>query len=229
MRRVGTGDGCAVTGGRFGEGRTPGEGDPLEVDDRIQDLARGFELKLDAPAVAALARFAALFLKWNAHINLGAFAELGEFLDRHLVDALAASKFVEVGSRVVDIGSGGGLPVLPLAILCGHARFDLYEPIAKKVAFIRTAIRELGLAERVRVERRRIAEPLPEGLAGAYDVSMSRATFSPAAWLALGRALVKPTGQVLVFGTPTGEAVHLVGPSAFLDYRPERRLLVFHR
>jgi len=74
----------------------------------------------------------------------------------------------------------------------------MYEPIAKKAAFLRTAIRELGLPERLRVEARRIDESPAER---DFDVAISRATFPPAEWLSIARRLVRPGGRVFVLGS----------------------------
>ena len=115
---------------------------------------------------------------------------------------------------MVDVGSGGGLPALPLALLRPGLVIRLCEPIAKKAAFLRTAIRELKLADRVSLEARRgeeladelVAVPAGPGAAAAperlFDVATSRATFAPEAWLALGRRLVRPGGRVFVLTVP---------------------------
>ena len=76
---------------------------------------------------------------------------------------------------------------------------ELCEPIAKKGAFLRTAIRELGLGERVRLDPRR-GEAIADAEPGRFDVALSRATFAPEVWLALGRRLVRPGGRVFVAG-----------------------------
>ena len=98
------------------------------------------------------------------------------------------------------MGSGGGLPALPLALLRPALDVELSEPVAKKGAFLRTAIRELGLAGRVRLDPRRGEVLAAEG--APFDVAVSRATFAPVAWLALGRRLVRPGGRIFALTTP---------------------------
>lgn len=102
-----------------------------------------------------LESFAALLLKWNAVQNLVS-RETEKFLwDRHILDSLQVLPLIERDTRTpfqgMDIGSGGGLPAIPLAIALkgSGASFTLVEPITKKVSFLRTAIRELGLPAKV--------------------------------------------------------------------------------
>lgn len=102
-----------------------------------------------------LESFAALLLKWNAVQNLVSRETEKTVWDRHIVDSLQLLPLIDHRGaselNVMDIGSGGGLPAIPLAIsLKGTgALFTLVEPISKKVSFLRTAIRELGLPAKV--------------------------------------------------------------------------------
>lgn len=102
-----------------------------------------------------LESFAALLLKWNAVQNLVSRETEKTVWDRHIVDSLQLLPLIDhrgaLELNVIDIGSGGGLPAIPLAIsLKGTgALFTLVEPISKKVSFLRTAIRELGLPAKV--------------------------------------------------------------------------------
>lgn len=133
---------------------------------------------------AALDRFWRLLLTWNARINLTGARSEAELVAEHLPDAVAMDRLIPVGARVLDVGSGGGLPALPFALLRPGAEVTLVEPRAKRVAFLRTAVRELGL-EKVRVLAGRIEEVAP----GAADVATSRATFAPGEWLERATAL----------------------------------------
>jgi 16S rRNA (guanine527-N7)-methyltransferase len=103
-----------------------------------------------------LERFAALVGKWNAAQNLVSRETVDQLWPRHIDDSLQLMKFVRAGDlAVVDLGSGGGFPAIPMAIASrGNARrFTLIEPIAKKAAFLRTAARELALPVRVLAQR----------------------------------------------------------------------------
>jgi 16S rRNA (guanine(527)-N(7))-methyltransferase RsmG len=192
--------------------------------ERIRRVASGVGVTLQQDQLGQLAGFARLFLTWNERINLGGTISADELADRHFVDAFAASRFIEDGARVVDVGSGGGLPAVPLAIIRPDLRFDLFEPTGKKVAFLRTAIRELGLKDRVLVHSERV---VPGGARGTpADVAMSRATLPPENWLVLGRTMVARTGCVLVYATavPSGGSEQ---PRKHFGYAPDRCLLVY--
>ena len=112
-----------------------------------------------AEVQADLESFAALLLKWNAVQNLVSRETEKALWERHIVDSLQILPLIgHEGERhlnVLDVGSGGGLPALPLAIALkgSGAKFTLAEPIGKKVAFLRTVIRELGLPAGVHAGR----------------------------------------------------------------------------
>ncbi len=156
----------------------------------IKDLRKQFQGSLDA--------LRELFLKWNQRINLSAARNASD-VDEHITDSLHVVPFlVGAGSRVLDVGSGGGFPVVIAAICRPEIEFVSLEPVHKKHAFLRTSARELQLpnleAHADRLEQHPIAD---------YDVAMSRATFDLLEWLTQGSARVKPGGLVIGF-----EAVH---------------------
>jgi 16S rRNA (guanine527-N7)-methyltransferase len=111
------------------------------------------------PQVAAdLESFAALLLKWNQTQNLVSRETVDQLWMRHIADSLQLLPLLKDWDRfVLDIGSGGGFPAIPLAIASDQLRrFWLVEPIAKKASFLRTVARELKLAifvEGVRAEQ----------------------------------------------------------------------------
>jgi 16S rRNA (guanine527-N7)-methyltransferase len=145
--------------------------------------------------------FVALFEKWNKSINLSAAstrAELREHLEDclHVVPLLRARLPVlpSHSPQVLDVGSGGGFPVVVAAIELPEITFTSLEPVHKKHAFLRTVARELALPNLVPLARR-----LDDHDGRDYDAAMSRATFDLADWLAMGIARVRAGGIVLGF------------------------------
>ena len=119
---------------------------------------------------------------------------MAEVVGEHVVDAFAMARLVPPGSSVVDVGAGGGLPGVVFAILRPDAQLTMVEPRAKRVAFLRTAVRESRLESTAVFHGR--ADALDPG---GFDVAASRATFPPGEWLGVGQSLVRAGGLVLVF------------------------------
>ena len=104
------------------------------------------KILLSNPEIEKLNNFAKLVVKWNKKINLTAAKSINEIIIRHILDSLTP---LTIGFKkeksVVDLGSGGGFPAIPLAIVCPETDFILIEKVAKKCAFLNRAKRELGL------------------------------------------------------------------------------------
>jgi 16S rRNA (guanine527-N7)-methyltransferase len=128
-------------------------------------LTRGLEalgVALAAPQVETLLGYLDLLVRWNAAYNLTAVREPAQMVPRHLLDSLAIRPWVH-GPRLLDVGTGPGLPGLPLAIADPALQVVLLDANGKKVRFCRQAVLELGLrnveVEQARVEAYRPAQP----------------------------------------------------------------------
>lgn len=134
-------------------------------------LSRSF-----SEVAADLESFAALLLKWNRTQNLVSRETVGSLWPRHIADSLQILPYLRDTDRtILDLGSGGGFPAIPLAIATkGSGRqLILTEPIAKKTSFLRTVSRELGLGLRVETARAETIADLPP-----IDLVTSRALAS---------------------------------------------------
>ncbi len=130
-----------------------------------------------------LARYKNLLLRWNEKINLIG-PEAKEHLDDHIAEAVAAAKLLKPMGEVLDFGSGGGLPAIPMAIVAPEARFHLVEADQKKWAFLKHVARECGLNVRVYGDRLpRALTKLPSDL--RFSLVVSRAVGSPREWVPL--------------------------------------------
>lgn len=169
---------------------------------RVERLLR--ELEFDAPASSrgSFAHYLAHLTTWGARMDLTAARSADELVDLSLADAVVLAR-EELGPRAgeaaswVDVGSGGGAPGLPLFLSLEAAgpnyRGTLVEPRSKRVAFLRSAVGELGLGN-VDVVRSR-SDVLP---AQSFDRAVARATLPPPEWLVEGARLAKEAVWVLV-------------------------------
>lgn len=147
---------------------------------------------IPADLARAMSDYADLLLRWNARINLTAATRRDDAL-QHIADCMALVRAIPADAgRLVDIGSGGGLPAVVIAIGRPALHVLAVEPIAKKHAFLRTAARELRLANLEAVAAR-VEDVAP----GDFDVASSRATFAIAEWMDRGMDLVRDGGVVL--------------------------------
>src|SRR4051812_12405123 len=101
-------------------------------------------LSMDPSLAGNLSAFVSLFEKWNKSINLSAASNRAEVVE-HVIDSLYVVPHLTGRARILDVGSGGGFPVVVAAICLPTSSFISLEPVHKKHAFLRTAARELGL------------------------------------------------------------------------------------
>jgi len=166
-------------------------------------------LDLDAAAQAKLLAYLALLQKWNRTHNLTAIREPERMVTHHLLDSLATLRHLPAATslRLIDVGSGGGLPGIPLAIAHPAWQVILLDSNAKKAAFLRQAAAELPLPN-VDVAAARAEDYLPERRA---DVVISRALSDLAQFVAVARHLVGPGGRMIAMKGvyPHEELAHL--------------------
>jgi 16S rRNA (guanine527-N7)-methyltransferase len=162
----------------------------------LEQGTRALGLALHDEAREKLERYADRLLAWNRKVNLTAITDPAELAEKHLVDSLALVPEATGAATLLDVGSGGGLPGIPLAIALPSLDVTCCDSVAKKVAFVKAVAAELGL--RVRgVAARAEGEPEREGLPRA-EVVVSRAFADPERWLPLAARYLAPGGKVLV-------------------------------
>jgi 16S rRNA (guanine527-N7)-methyltransferase len=175
---------------------------------------------LTPAVIATLGAFLARMLAVNEHMNLTSIRTPEEAWSRHVLDSLTLLPLlaqVPAGGRLIDIGSGGGLPGLALAITRPDLSVTLVESIQKKAAFLRDVSRALDLENvEVRAER---AEQLAVELGGSFDVVTARAVARLAALVPLTVPFAKAGGVVLL----------IKGQRAEEELREARAVLTKHR
>jgi 16S rRNA (guanine527-N7)-methyltransferase len=161
----------------------------MSDEEALRAAAQALGLQLSALQLRQLMAFRDALLKWNKVYNLTALRQPQEMLQQHLIDCLAivppvqrelakqhATGFgVDDTTSILDVGSGGGLPGVVLAVLLPHCRIDCVDAVAKKVAFVRQVAAELGLSN-LSALHSRVEDLKPPGRLGqGYDLITSRA------------------------------------------------------
>ena len=141
-----------------------------------------------------------LYAEWNERVNLISRKDFEHLYERHILHSLGIAKVVQFkkGSRIVDVGTGGGFPLIPLAIMFPHCTFHGIDGIGKKIAAVQGVIQGLGLtnctAEQVRSEDHK----------QRYDFMVSRAVTTLPEFLRMTKHLV-PKGEGKLFYLKGGE------------------------
>jgi 16S rRNA (guanine527-N7)-methyltransferase len=157
---------------------------------RLGNGLAAMQLALPEAAQAKLLAYLDLLAKWNRTYNLTAVRDPADMVSRHLLDSLAVLPFVH-GKNLADLGSGAGLPGVPLAIARPDLAVTLVESNGKKARFLREAIRSLPLAN-VTVAQARVQDAT-----GTFDTITARAFASLPDMLAWGGHLLAPNGRWL--------------------------------
>ena len=165
----------------------------MNLEKILQQGLQEMGVDLNAAAARGLINFLALLEKWNRTYNLTAIRDPEQMVPRHLLDSLTVLPYLQ-GPRVLDIGTGAGLPGIPLALARPELEFTLLDSNAKKTRFATQAAHELGLKNIVIVQER-VEKFHPER---KFDTLMARAFASIPDMLAASRHLCAPHGRFLV-------------------------------
>lgn len=186
-------------------------------------------LNLPAAAQQKLLAFRDLLLKWNKIYNLTALRDPQQAISHHLLDSLVILPHVGAGN-LLDVGSGGGLPGIPLAIARPELAVTMVDTVQKKATFLQQAAIELGL-KNVAVHHARVEE-----MSGQYAQISSRAFAELALFVSLTRHLLAPGGRWLAMkgvrpdaeinALPADILVEAVIPLTVPDLAAERHLII---
>jgi len=198
-----------------------------------QSIIKGVErlgIPLPDGAVERLAAYLALLERWNRAYNLTAVRDPDAMVIRHLLDSLSVLPWIE-GPRVLDVGSGAGLPGIPLAVAHPGLAFCLLDSNGKRTRFLTQAVAELRLTN-VEVVRSRVEDYQPPSL---FNSVVSRAFATLAELLASAGRLCAPTGRLLAMKgvfpddelarLPTGYVLAGVYPLHVPNLEAERHLV----
>ncbi|HEY3204040.1 MAG TPA: 16S rRNA (guanine(527)-N(7))-methyltransferase RsmG [Thermoanaerobaculia bacterium] len=171
---------------------------PERFEALLHRRAPAFGLSFDPPVLASLSRYLSELDRWRRRTNLVGDLTPEELADHALESALGA-ELIAQGATVIDIGSGAGFPGVPLSIGRADLGVTFVESRAKRAAFLRHVIRELGL------RKAHVFEGRIERVGGhTFDAATTRAVGSLAHWIGKGPFL-RPAGELLVWTTKPEE------------------------
>ena len=202
------------------------------MDDLHPELESGLrQLGLEVALAEPLLAYLALLARWNATYNLIAIRDPREMLVKHLLDSLAMHAHLDGIESLADLGTGPGLPGIPLAIARPGLQVTLVESNGKKARFLREAARQLKLGNASVVESR--IETFDA--AGRFDAITARALATLPLILQLGGHLLQPQGRLLamkgvvpddeIAALPAGWRVAAVHPLRVPGLDAERHLV----
>ena len=156
---------------------------------RLNDLLKKAGLDpLDDEKAGKFAAYLSLFVRWNDRINLSSVRDEDQIISRHMIESIAVARSLPAQiSTLLDFGSGGGLPGIPIALCRPEIAVTLAESQGKKAAFLQEAIRVLGINAKVHADR-------AETLQGSFDCVILRAVEKMPEAVAAAAKLVSPNG-----------------------------------
>jgi len=149
--------------------------------------------------------FAEELLRWNRRINLTAITRLDEVINKHLIDSLTLLPRIKDNERMLDIGSGGGFPGLPIKIVKEDLRLVSVDAVAKKISFQGHIVRRLNLTHCTLLNMRGEELPHWSGLEKGFDTIVARAFSSLENIIQLGFPCMGARGRLVAMKGPEGE------------------------
>ncbi len=132
-----------------------------EFTDALERNASSFGVELSGAGISQLASYYELLLRWNPRLHLVAPCSPVEFATRHVLESLLLVTRLPTNARVVDVGSGAGLPIIPCLVARSDLQATLIESSPKKTVFLREAVKHLNLDDRATVIAKRFEDMAP--------------------------------------------------------------------
>lgn len=194
----------------------------------LKSKADLIDINLDSQRIDQITIYSSELIDSNKKVNLTAITDSEEIAEKHILDSLIPARFISANASVLDLGTGGGFPGIPLKIYLPSLSVWLVDSSRKKINFLKYVIRLLNLknisAHQYRVEQ---LSNLPD-FAGQFDVVISRAFTSLQKFLELSVPLIKPEGCIIAMkgkkvqkeidelkSTDTGDNLYLINDNKF--------------
>lgn len=160
--------------------------------------ADGFDIKIDAEKMDRFAAHTVELMQWNKKMNLTAICNPLEIAVKHVLDSIVPSRMIPSGKKkLLDIGSGGGFPGIPLKILIPSLSVTLIDASRKKISFLKHVIRTLKLEKIDAVHIRAEDMAGTAGVEKKFDIIISRALTSLASFVAMALPLLSENGMII--------------------------------
>ncbi|MBI3248094.1 MAG: 16S rRNA (guanine(527)-N(7))-methyltransferase RsmG [Deltaproteobacteria bacterium] len=208
--------------------------------DLLQDGARQLGITLQEDEIRRLSIYLETLLFWSPRIDLVSQHDPAEIIRKHFLDSLAVVRLLPAASAILDLGSGAGFPGIPLAFMQPQIAVALVETRRKRISFLREVNRKTG-AQNLTIHEGRAEElAIREELHAAFDVVITRATWSVPTFLRQAAPFLRDQGLAMAMQGPHTESGSLqtfpLGPGEFfqptswheytLPFGSERRLLL---
>jgi len=189
----------------------------MSEQEQLPAMLRSIGVEVDSAKLIRLQLFLDELLHWNRKINLTAITDRREAEEKHLVDALTLLPLLAEGERLLDMGSGAGIPGLVLKIVRDDLEVLSIDAVAKKINFQRHVIRKFGLQGAEALHARLEELGMSRERQGAFSVVVARAFADLASCAALARPFLQPGGRLIAMKGPEGEAEWLSSRTVFAD------------
>jgi 16S rRNA (guanine527-N7)-methyltransferase len=174
------------------------------IGDIVEREAQSMQLSLSAHEINSFEDYAAELKKWNSKVNLTSITKDKEIAIKHFVDSLSLAPFITASDRLLDIGSGAGLPVIPLKIIRPDIPMVSVDAVAKKIHFQRHIIRTLNLQNMEAIHAR--IEELHKTHQHSFSVITSRAFTRLDRFVSLAAPLLAENGVLIAMKGDQAEA-----------------------
>lgn len=170
--------------------------------------AQSLGLRLAKNVASHLTLYIEELLRWSPKIDLISQTDPAEIIRKHILDSLAVSPHIPEGATILDLGSGAGLPGIPLAIYLTKSQVTLLEARRKRVSFLKTIARDLRLENLTIYEGRAETLAYEQQLRGAFAVVVTRATWDTEQFLHFAAPFVQKTGLAFIMKGPRISNTH---------------------
>ena len=165
----------------------------------FSDTAQSEGLTLSQQQCDQFLKYMVELLDWNRSTNLTRIVEPHAIAIKHFLDSMLVTRYIQISQKnIVDVGSGGGFPGIPLAILEPDCSLVLIESLRKKTSFLKHMVRTLQLSNVEVYNGRAQAYPAP----ASFDLAISRAFASLSDFTAIATRLIKPRGRIICMKGP---------------------------